>query len=98
MTSRPSRGGKSNGVLLNRAGHVDRFDHADHFHDLAGVGHGLEIVQWVGLGMDVDHRYLGAGYRVTHRDPGHEPVALSLGKGVRALHLDRVLGRYHHER
>ena len=49
-------------------------------------------------GVRVEHRDLGGLDRVADRDPRHEPVALGLGQGVGALHLDRVLGRDHHER
>ena len=49
-------------------------------------------------GVRVEHRDLGGLDRVAHRHPRHEAVALRLGQGVGALHLDRVLGRDHHER
>ena len=48
--------------------------------------------------MGVQHVQLGARRRVAHLDPGHEAVALRLGQGIGALHLDRVLGGHHHER
>jgi hypothetical protein len=45
----------------------------------------------------VEHRELGPAPG-SPSTPGHEAVALRLGEGVGALHLDRVLGRDHHER
>ena len=55
-------------------------------------------VQRVDRAVAAEHGELGPRVRVAHRDPGGEPVALRLGQRVRALHLDRVLGRDHHER
>ena len=92
------RGGERDGVPLHGLGHVDLADDPDQLADLGRVGHRLEVVERVGLGVRVEHRDLGRLDRVAHRDPGHEPVALGLGEGVGALHLDRVLGRDDHER
>jgi hypothetical protein len=41
---------------------------------------------------------LRSGIRVAHRDAHHEAVALRLGQGVGALHLERVLRRDDEER
>ncbi len=48
--------------------------------------------------MHVEHLQLGLGAGIADRHPGHEPVALGLGQGIRALHLDRVLRGHDHER
>src|SRR5262245_54468935 len=38
------------------------------------------------------------GFRVTHAQAQHEPVQLRLGKWVRSVMLNRILGRQNHER
>ena len=49
-------------------------------------------------GVALEHRDLRGLDGVADRDARHEAVALRLGEGVGALHLDGVLGRDHHER
>ena len=45
-----------------------------------------------------EHERLGPRVGVAHRDAHHEAVALRFGKGVGALHLERVLRRDDEER
>ena len=45
-----------------------------------------------------EHRgFVGRG-RIAHIEPRDEPIELRLGQRIRALVLDRVLGRDHEER
>ncbi len=47
--------------------------------------------------MHVEHLQLGVRLGVAHRHARGEAVALGLGEGIGALHLDGVLGGDHHE-
>jgi hypothetical protein len=62
------------------------------------VGDGVELVQGARAAVSFDHFDLVGFAGVADLEPGHEPVALSLGKRICAFHLDRVLGGDHHER
>ena len=48
--------------------------------------------------MAGEHVGLGLGGRIAEREPDHEAVDLRLGQRIRALVLDRVLGREDQER
>ncbi len=98
LTRAPGRGGQRDGVALHGRGDVDLADDADQLADLRGVGHRLEVLERVVQRVRVEHRDLGGLDRVAHRHPRHEAVALGLGEGVGALHLDGVLRRDDHER
>ena len=59
---------------------------------------GRELVERVDGVALAQHERLGAVVGVAHRDAHHEAVALRLGQGVGALHLERVLRRDDEER
>ena len=89
---------RSTMYCLTAGGGVDLADGVDHRGHRRGVGDGLEGLERRGAAVEVEHVELGARRRVAHRDAGHEPVALRLGEGVGALHLDGVLGGHDDER
>ena len=67
-------------------------------HDVVGVGDRHERVERRRVRLLVEHLRLVRERRVAEVEPHREPVELRLGQRVRALVLDRVLGRDHHER
>ena len=93
----PGRRGQCHGVPLDHLGDVHAVGDLDQLAHLGGVGDRLELLERADPVARGEHRDLGGLHRVAHREPHHEPVALGLGQGVGALHLDRVLGGDHHE-
>ena len=83
-------------VLVQRRIDVDAVDHLLQRDELARREDLLDSVEPPRHPLD-DRELLGRG-RVAHDDLEHEPVDLRLGQRVRALGLDRVLGRQHEER
>jgi hypothetical protein len=90
-------GADRDGVALDRLGDVDLPDDRDELAQLGGVGDRLEVVERAVARVGLQHGQLGGLDRVADRHPRHEAVALGLGQGVGALHLDRVLRRDDHE-
>jgi len=85
-------------VLLHRRGDQDTAHRGDQVPDVEGRGDRFQLVQRRCRAVRGEHLQLGGRGRVPDGDAGGEPVALSLGQGICALHLDRVLRGEHHER
>jgi hypothetical protein len=85
-------------VLLERPGDEHAPHGLDQRPDVVRGGDRLELVKRRRRPVRVEHLQFGGRGGVPDRDPRGEPVALRLGQRVRALHLDRVLRRDHHER
>ena len=77
---------------------MDRGDASLRRADHRDLGDRLEVLDPVARRVLVEHRRLGVGRRVPHRDAHHEPVELRLGKRIGALVLGRVLRREDDER
>jgi len=92
------RGDDVDGVAPDAVRDVDPANRRDQFGDLEVIGNRVELVERRSFAVVVDHLELGVDRRVADRNPGGEPVALRLRQRVGAFHLDRVLGRDHHER
>ena len=102
--AQPQVGGAAGGlhqgddVAAHRLGDEQLTDGLDEVADHGGVGHRRQPDERVGGGPVVEHRQFRLAARVAHGHPGGEAVALGLGEGIGALHLERVLGRHHQER
>ena len=92
------RVGEIDDVVPQRRGDVDRRDRLGDGGDLGRADHGLQCLDREVARLRLEDRHLGGSVRVAHLDAHEEAVELCLGQRIRALELDRVLRRDHHER
>ena len=62
-----------------------------------GVRHGPDGGELITPRLSHEHGHLCLVTGIAHLDSRHEAVALGLWQRIGSLHLDRILGRHHHE-
>ncbi len=78
--------------------HADVADGALEQQDVVGREDRGERLDRLARAVAGEHPALLGAERITHPEPDHEPVELTLGQDVGPLELVRVLGRQHDER